>query len=286
MARIDKASVNTPGRRRGLYGLVAGSFCLGFLFFCSISTFFLPTGSMEGTVLAGDYVFVNKARYRLTTPRTIPVFGIEAPWIPLLPTWNEPDRGDLVVFEYPGDRDQIVASQFNYYLKRCVALAGDTVEMRRNDLYINGVRAALPEHAYREDNPWTANSASIFPRGSGWTAAEYGPLRIPAAGDVVRLDLDEHTINRWRVFIAREGHAVNIDHINGNWVIDGRPAQTYTVERDYLFMMGDNRDNSLDSRYWGYVALDDVVGSPFLVYYSVDPVTGQTRSDRIFTTLE
>ncbi len=242
---------------------------------------------MEGTVLAGDYVLVNKARYRLTTPRTIPVLGVEAPWIPLLPSWDEPDRGDLVVFEYPGDRDQIEARQFNYYLKRCVAIAGDTVEMRQNDLYINGLKAALPEHAFREDNPWIAAGVGrIFPKGSEWSAAEYGPLRVPAAGDVVTLDLNEHTVNRWRVFIAREGHAVNIDYSNDNWVIDGRPVMNYTVERDYLFMMGDNRDNSLDSRYWGFVALDDVVGSPFLVYYSVDPVSGQTRSDRILTSVE
>ncbi|MCS6809626.1 MAG: S26 family signal peptidase, partial [Bacteroidota bacterium] len=71
---------------------------------------------------------------------------------------------------------------------------------------------------------------------------------------------------QWEIFIRREGHDVNLS--NGTIVIDGVPSTRYTVERDYCFGMGDNRDNSLDSRYWGFIPMDDVVGTPLIVYWS------------------
>ena len=83
------------------------------------------------------------------------------------------------------------------------------------------------------------------------------------------IPLVQETLPYWEVFIGREGHRVGYDR--GNIVVDGVPATSYTVERDYVFGMGDNRDNSLDSRFWGFVPEDNIIGTPMIVYWSWDP---------------
>ncbi len=113
-------------------------------------------------------------------------------------------------------------------------------------------------------------------------------MRIPKKGDVIALDAGN--FYQWRVFIAREGHQADL---TGEIVtIDGTPASSYTVERDYCFGMGDNRDYSLDSRFWGFVPYENVVGTPMFVYWSWDPNTPMSdlgtklssiRWNRIFT---
>jgi len=76
-------------------------------------------------------------------------------------------------------------------------------------------------------------------------------------------------IHAWNIFIRREGHSVNIQ--NGIIYIDGKETNQYIVEQDYVFGMGDNRDNSLDSRFWGFIPVKSIVGSPLIVYWSWDP---------------
>jgi signal peptidase I len=73
----------------------------------------------------------------------------------------------------------------------------------------------------------------------------------------------------WDVFIRREGHEAQLQEDKVK--IDGRETGEYTVQRDYIFAMGDNRDNSLDSRFWGFVPLEDVIGTPMIVYWSWNP---------------
>jgi len=76
-------------------------------------------------------------------------------------------------------------------------------------------------------------------------------------------------LGQWEVFIAREGHEVRLS--GDTILVDGTPTDSYTVARDYVFAMGDNRDNSLDSRYWGYVPVEDIIGTPMIVYWSWNP---------------
>jgi signal peptidase I len=107
---------------------------------------------------------------------------------------------------------------------------------------------------------------NTFPVHSGWTKDNYGPLVIPKKGMVI--PLDPQNLDRWTTFIKREGHTVSSNA--GAIHIDGKPSASYTVQRDYLFGMGDNRNNSLDGRYWGFIPKENLVGTPMIVYWSWD----------------
>ena len=148
----------------------------------------VPTGSMEGTILVGDHLFMEKFFY-----------GPEIPFTRLrLPALKKVHRGDIVVFRYPKDPRET-------YLKRVAAVAGDTVELRNGQLFINSV-------AVRE--PYAVHRASL-----------YSPYEQMAP---------------------------------------------ITVPQGKLFVMGDNRDNSSDSREWGFVPVENVIGRPLFVYWSYD----------------
>ena len=146
-------------------------------------------------------------------------------------------------------------------------LPGDTLQVIKRVLYVNGQPAPLPKNMHfsfpRMGNPGSVDDR-LFPPGVQWNEENYGPVVIPKKGMTVQID--PRTIQAWDTFIRREGHtvAVNGDRIE----IDGKQATEYTVQRDYLFGMGDHRDNSLDSRYWGFIPKDNLVGTPVLVYWS------------------
>jgi signal peptidase I len=176
----------------------------------------VPTGSMKPTILEGDRVYVNKLAYDLKVPFTT--------WH--LAQWDNPKRGEIVVFYSPHDGKRLV--------KRVVGLPGDTIELRRDTLLLNG------------------------------KAVEYGPipaevLRDVSAGDkAMQLYAEEH--------LPGQPHAVAaIPTVTA--LRDFGPAQ---VERDHYFMMGDNRDNSFDSRYYGTVPRKAILGRATTVVISVD----------------
>lgn len=237
----------------------------------ALASFVVPTGSMESTVMAGDFLFVNKFIYGPSTPQIIPFINQPLPYYKLPPIW-EPEQGDVIVFVFPGNRDEVTPQNFEYYLKRCVAVAGDNLEIKGGRIYVNGVEYPLPEHGQFyawapeiRQQIYESDKASTFPQGRGYTRDDYGPIRIPKKGDVIKLT--EQNFVEWAVFIGREGHTVDAYART----IDGQPATSYTVKRDYVFGMGDNRDNSLDSRFWGFIPEEDVVGTPMVVYWSWEP---------------
>ncbi len=234
----------------------------------AIASFVVPTGSMEGTVRAGDFLFVNRVVFSPSTPQIIPFLNIPLPYI-RFPGLRQPQRGEVIVFIFPGYRDELQPREFQYYLKRCVAIAGDTVEIRNKRLFVNGVEQPLPPHAIVTNlPPPPGDQYRTFPRGRGYTRDNYGPLRVPKRGDTLWLTLGN--LLEWDIFIRREGHTVAVR--DGKILIDGVPTDFYVVERDYCFGLGDNRDNSEDSRYWGFIPVENVVGKPMIVYWSWDPL--------------
>jgi signal peptidase I len=249
-------------------GIIFGIFIVlnSFVF----ASFVVPTGSMEDTVLAGDFLFVNKFIYGGSTPRHIFYTNMRIPYFSL-PGFRDVRRGDVIVFEFPGLRDEVRPDQFHYYLKRCVALSGDTVEIRNRVLYVNGEEAPRPEYmrtGARSPIPVGQADPRIFPRGEPWNEDNYGPLYIPGRGDT--LHLSGENFRAWQVFIRREGaEAVLLN--DGVILIDGVATDRYVVQRDYMFGLGDNRNNSLDSRYFGLIADDLLIGSPMIVYLSWNP---------------
>jgi len=158
-----------------------------------VQAFKIPSGSMLATLQIGDHLLVNKFIYGVKLPMTGMV---------LIP-WKSPERDDVVVFRFPKDRSID-------YIKRVVGVAGDSIEMKNKQLFINGEPISNP-HAHSTDK--SVMKASAGPRDN------MGPVKVP-----------EGTI----------------------------------------FVMGDNRDNSYDSRFWGFVPVKDVLGKAFILYWSWD----------------
>lgn len=194
-------------------------FAVSVLLFGVIRTFFveafkIPSGSMENTLQVGDFLLVNKL-----------VYGAEVPFTHRrLPRLREPQRNDVIVFEYPEDPTK-------NFVKRLVGLPGDTVEMREGALVRNGsrIQERYVEHTEPDVDPspedFSWQRGYIIP--SAEAASGYHPSR-----------------NNWGPLVVPKGN---------------------------YFVLGDNRDNSLDSRYWGFVPDSLVKGRPFVIYYSYAP---------------
>jgi signal peptidase I len=381
--------------------------------------FVIPTSSLEKTLLKGDFLLVSKFHYGARLPMTavaapmvhdtLPKFNVPSylkkPQIPYLriPGFQKIKRNDIVVFNWPADTlfnmykkadkkyEKPIDKKTNY-VKRCVGIAGDSLEIRDGYVFINGKQTVLPDRAKTQfyytviskkyltakylkeeigttefdvfykaplkyktnfekyfdvtkfpndstyiltkinhkmdiDNPeirqtdrYSINMSveekeklsknpnvvsitrnikskgiregNIFPKYSDhkWNGDNYGPIYIPEAGKTVVLN--KQVLPLYKDIISEyEGNKLNID---GNDIyINGKIATTYTFKQDYYWMMGDNRQNSLDARYWGYVPFDHVVGKPVFVWMSISGVElglGNFKNwvfnkERIFTTV-
>jgi signal peptidase I len=231
-----------------------------------VEAFRIPSASMENTLLVGDFLIVNKIAYTLRTPRYVPFTNIPLPSI-TIPVLRDVRRGDIVVFEFPYQRSEQQrleeGGEIMNFIKRCVGLPGDTVEVRRDEVFVNGKLLSLPKSAKDKSEPWfPARDLDI---GSNFIRDHYGPLLVPQKGTVI--ELNQTTIRRWRRLLLQEGHVVHVDEL-GRVTLNGEPTDSYTVQEDYYFMLGDNRNNSLDSRYWGFVPKRNIIGEALFVYWS------------------
>ena len=239
-----------------------------FLKFLIVEAYLIPTSSMENTLMAGDFVLVNKFVYGAQTPRYVPYTTIALPHI-RFPAIFSPRRGDVVVFEFPekprDDRPHEVVN----LVKRCIGLPGDTLAIINRVVTVNGKEVLMPPTA-RADRalmyPRGLRDNDIFPRGTDFNEDNFGPLVIPRSGNEVDLTLGN--VSEYWDLIQREGHTI-VTNASGIF-IDGEPARHYRMQKDYYFMLGDNRDNSLDSRFWGFVSADLIIGKAFMVYWSWD----------------
>ncbi len=255
-----------------------------------IETSRVPTGSMEETIMVGDFLFVNKFIYGSSSPRNIPFTNVALPYFQL-PAMREPEKGDIFVFEYPGDRDVIVPTEILNYVKRCVGEPGDTIEIKNKVVYINGEELNKPpniQYMMAQILPKSYTRPDIFPNGSGWNKDQYGPLVIPKKGEIV--NLTPKNIDIYRMVINRTYGKDVVDIKNNQVYVDGKVAEQYEIPQDYYFAMGDNRDDSADSRYWGFVPREKIVGEALMIYWSWNPnisfanffkLLGSTRFNRI-----
>ena len=222
-------------------------------------TYHVPTGSMENTVLAGDDLLVPRGKEGVA------------------------ERGAVLAYIHPGDRDAVVPDKETHFLHRCIAIAGDTLEIRGGKVYVNGQAERLPPGAtFQPMGPASNQSHMIFPVGSGYTRDDWGPMRIPKKGD--RIALEGPNAGQWQVFITRD-RLRKSEGKGEEERSDGAEATVHIVQRDYCFLMGDNRNNSFDSRYWGFVPVEEVIGRVGSVYFSQEP-DGTIRWDRMFRKIE
>jgi len=204
--------------------------------------------------------------------------------------------GDIVVFEYPGDRDLLFATERGVnYVKRCIGTPGDTIVIIDKVIFVNGKEFWIPPHIkYLSpySKPKEVIEPRIFPRGMQWNEDNYGPLVVPYKG--YKISLNPDNVEQWRTTIDREYGKKVVDVENNVVTIESIPVSSYTFKKDYYFMMGDNRDDSLDSRFWGFVARDMVVGEAFITLFSWDReipfsdlfrLLGSIRLDRVLLLL-
>jgi signal peptidase I len=192
------------------------------VFFIRVTTveaFRIPTCSMENTLKVGDFLLVNKFIYGIRTPEWIGIpftdIGFKLPST-RLPAPAHVKQGDIIVFKFPQD------TTLNF-IKRCIALPGQTLEIRNRRVFVDSVEFGLPpDGQFTSGTPQRVGfkESGIFgPAGNMWNHDNFGPIMVP------------------------EGH---------------------------YFVMGDNRDNSADSRYWGFLPERNILGKALIIYFSWD----------------
>jgi signal peptidase I len=341
------------------FAVVAATLIRFFVF----EAYTIPTPSMESSLMVGDFLFVSKLHYGVRTPKTplqLPlthqkIWFTDIPsylrWLNLpiyrLPGFSSVKQGDAVVFNVPNfeeDGDAPVDLR-TFYVKRCVATPGDILEVRDQQVVVNGkamdnpVRMQHPifmktkenleekffeEYGIRNSPDASYDSADwlplaepdsqnvlwgyklntskammeeiqalpfkksfdtnlfkdpkgvtfidIFPHDTTlfkWNRDFYGPLKVPTKGLTIPLTSENVAIYGEAIQKYEGNKDVKISEYK--ILIEGKAITSYTFKQDYYFMMGDNRHNSADSRFWGFVPSDHIVGKAFFVWMSIDP---------------
>ena len=250
-AKNEEATALPPGVVKGVVRDNLEVVCFAVLLIMFFKTFVgqqftIPSASMRNTLMIGDHLLVNKFLF------AVPQWSWEEKLFPM----RHVERGDIIVFRYPLNRDMD-------YVKRCVALPGDRVEIKNKRLYVNGkqVTGEFEHHIVKsseqpEPGPWPLK------RDAGKTIAEQmresaGPEGIPSYSGGVWPFLDPESLNTNRQGLPPGDAGIFRDDLGA-----------FVVPQGHVMAMGDNRDNSADSRYWGFVPLDHLRGRPFIIWWS------------------
>lgn len=178
------------------------------------------------------------------------------------------------------------AMQLSTNTYRIFALSEEGAERLKQLSSITEVKRNVEKGS--EFHPFKTSTLAIFPHNKPWTRDNLGPIHIPAKGEVVQLTTE--TLPLYKGIITDYEHN-KLEVKNGSIFINDQPATTYTIQQDYYYMMGDNRHNSEDSRYWGFVPADHIVGKPVFIWMSMDPnvpmgkLFDKIRWERLFTTV-
>ncbi len=409
-----------------LFAIVAATIVHNYI----IQPFIIPTGSLEKTLLIGDFLFVSKFHYGARIPMTtvslpmmhdtLPIFKIKSylnyPQLPYmrLPGLQKVKRNEIVVFNWPADtvrrffvKEKGVrkpVDKKSNYVKRCLGLPGDSLEIINGLVHVNGKLNALPDRArlqfnhfiyksigvsskalldlnikgfnrqYRVENitqnsykkiskyilgnitndlkdfrvltsyeglpnkiirdikksePYieikeiierkkqvtlTLNQAeklrntnafdsvirkvnnkisyneSFFPNNLkfNWNEDNFGPIAIPKSGETIYINDENYPLYKK---IIKDYENNSIRKVDNDFIINGIETSLYTFKQDYYWMMGDNRHSSEDSRFWGFVPENHILGKPVFIWFSVDNfnkgiLNWKIRWDRIMTTVK
>lgn len=243
-----------------------------------VDAFKIPTGSMKNTLLEGDFILVNKLAYSFSTPHQVPFWGKRLDRMEIAST-GKPEFNDVVAFEIPANYYDPAASDYSILIKRIIGLPGDTIELKDQELYINRIKYRTPSFIKinLNDKPFVKADSKIFPYDSKWNLENYGPIVIPKKGMTV--ELTPKNILQWQNAINSEQEKKAISVEGTVITLNGTPIRDYTFEKDYYFVLGDNRQNSIDSRYFGYVPEDWIIGKAMMIYWSQMPVQSSGISE-------
>lgn len=337
-----------------LFAVIAATLLRTFL----IEAYTIPTSSMEKSLLVGDFLFVSKVSYGPRVPNTPVAFPLVHHTLPgtnskafsdviqwpyyRMKGLGKIERNDCVVFNYPTDDIQFPerpVDKKENYIKRCVGIPGDIIEIKKSDLYVNGspqektegMRTQFSYHVktdrtglnpkillknditegglvsakgdyilhLNEENkavvenfanvksvqritePSNKYDSQVFPHSENyiWNVDNFGPLIVPGKGTTVELNKTNLCIYE-RIIEVYEHNSLELKE--DKIYINGELTSSYTFQMDYYWMMGDNRHNSLDSRFWGFVPEDHVVGKALFIWMSWDKNNGEVRWDRLF----
>jgi len=215
-----------------------------FVIFFIAQAFRIPSGSMKDSLLIGDHLFAKKFAYGISMPHIPFIEQSIMPWSDSLRLMDgdKPSRGDIVIFRYPHNPK-------THFVKRCVALPNDELFVLNKDLFIH----------YNEGDDWIKKEFSDFQ-----TIVFAGKLWVknPYMKEHKGIHHDEKIIN------------------NGNYPMPIFNLAPIKVGEEEYFMMGDNRDHSNDSRFWGSVPYDNIEGTPWFIYFSIDE-NWEIRWDRV-----
>ena len=263
--------------------------------FC-VTSFHIPTDSMEPILEPGDVIMVDKLTYGARLFNVVDAVEGKQVKIRRMPGMGSIKRNDVVVFNYPCPKKwrRIEMDVMQYYVKRCVALPGDTFRIVNGHYRVAGYAGILgctdaqerfmtliEERGFSDDTV----GVRAYPEDSliGWTVKEFGPLYIPKAGDTITID--SRNARLYRNMVEWE-QSKNLRYEGENVYLGDSLITTYCFLKNYYFVAGDKAENSRDSRYWGLLPEEYIVGKAVRVWKSTDRRTGQRRWDRTFKKIE
>lgn len=256
--------------------------------FC-FSSFKIPSDSMEPSLEAGDNIVVCKP---IIGARIFNIFASlrnEQTKIYRLPGLQEIQRDDIIVFNFPcpNQWNKIGMHILKYYVKRCVGLPGDTVSIENGIFKIKGYEGIVGNYtsqvalSKRKNETFEKEVFRCFPYDAtfNWNIKTFGPLYIPKAGNSIHMNQSNYIL--YKKYIEWEQQKEL--NIRGNNIFLGEESiNTYQFSKNYYFVAGDNGENSQDSRYWGLLPEEYIVGKAWIVWKSIDPYTGKIRWKRLF----